>query len=60
MVSIQEIRQRHQFKKSVWSVALVELGLNTPLNLAIFQKIIFIPCLMPVHGYTNEIFSKYI
>ena len=59
MVSIQQKCRRHQFKTFVRSVALVELGYSTHLNLAIFQKMIFIPCLIPVHGYTHNNFSKY-
>ena len=38
MVFIQQIHRRHQFKTFVRSVALVELGYSSHLNLAIFQK----------------------
>ena len=38
MVHMERIRQRHQFETFVRSVALVELGKNTHLNLAIFLK----------------------
>jgi hypothetical protein len=38
MVSIQQIRRRHQFKTFVRSVALFELGYSSHLNFAIFQK----------------------